>query len=648
MPPVPTPNPRSPRPDDHDYPMAGETLGLWRLTAGIGRGGMGEVYAAEYDYGHIFATHAPRERRDEVRKELLALPRGEQAGLAGQLLGISLPAEAHFAIKICNARSGTPGYRRFLQEAQLAERLGDHPYIVTVHAINGAAEDAAAAATPGTSVFRRLELDRGKYRDLAFMVMDLANTTFDRTQLAVGEAVHIVRCIAMALDHAHGQGVVHRDLKPENILGTIDHPLLTDFGIAKEIDASEGLTRTGQIIGTLDYMSPEQATDAKHVDHRSDIYSLGVVLYEFATNGALPYSHKNDRDSCLAAIRSEGSDPKWPREQRAGFPAGLEYVILKAMAFRKEDRYQSMAEFIADLDRFTRGERVGWIGRVPLRGMARFQVRHHPRLVWGTAAAVALPLLALGVVWFSRVIDRERRAHEKDLERLDDAVAEIRSGARAQFGRDDLDRLGRLQALKSDASYELLRERLLAAEDQLLSVRSLRAVFRPDRARGEKPQGDALDELKLAAGVASAPWHPTDEGLRVSDASAIQLRPYGKGTVFVWVVAALTPTNGTLLRLTETAYPSHQTWINLVGDQLQVVWREDEKQPVVLRQERLASPRVSFAVELGPERIRTWIGRGEQVHRVRGLADRAPAAVTLQLPANTVLERLEVQPREWR
>jgi hypothetical protein len=374
-----------------------------------------------------------------------------------------------------------------------------------------------------------------------------------------------------------------------------------------------------------------------------------VVLYEFATNGCLPYSHKNDRDSCLTAIRSETTEPRWPREHRPGFPAALEFVILKAMAFRREDRYQSMAEFIADLDRFTRGERVGWMGRVPLRAMMRFQVRHHPRLVWGSVAAVALPLLALAGIWVSRTLDRERRAFEKDLDRLDGAVAEIRGGARCQLNRDDAERMGRLQQLKTDTQYEQLRERLLAAEDQLLAVRSLRAVFRPIPGRGEKPQADvAREELRLASGAVNPPWHPTDEGLRLSDASEIQLRPYGKGAVFVWVVAGLVPVNGTLLRVSETAYPSHQTVVNLMGDQLQILWREDEKPPVVLRQERLPSARVSFALELGPERIRTWIGTVEQVHRVRGLADRAPAGIALRLPANTVLERIEVLPREWR
>ncbi|HEX3132111.1 MAG TPA: serine/threonine-protein kinase, partial [Planctomycetota bacterium] len=364
-----------PRADEHDYPMVGETLGLWRLVRGLGRGGMGEVYEAEYDYIHLLSLRYAADQREMIRQELAAISRNDQALLAGDMLGTNLPPDSRFAIKVCNARSGTAGHKRFLMEAEVAQRLGDHPYIVTVHAVNGGLDEHQGPA-------RRLDLDRGKYRDVAFMVMDLATRTYDHCKLTTMESVQVVRCIATALDHAHRHGIIHRDLKPENILGPIEHPLLTDFGIAKEIDQTDGLTRTGQIIGTLDYMSPEQATDAKRVDHRSDIYSLGVVLYEMSTQGCLPYSHKLDRDTCLAAIRSERYEPRWPREYKLDFPVSLERIVLKAMAHHMENRYQAMSEFITDLDRFERGERIPFLGRVKVKSWARFQLRRRPKLVW--------------------------------------------------------------------------------------------------------------------------------------------------------------------------------------------------------------------------------------------------------------------------
>ena len=504
---------------DRDFPMIGETVGLWRLVGGLGRGGMGEVYEAEYDFIHIISLRFPAERQAEVRDGLAQLPRAEQARLAAEVLGTELPADARFAIKICNARSGTAGHRRFLQEAELAAKLGDHPYIVSVHAVNGGID---AASPTG----RRLELDRGRWRDVAFMVMDLATRTWDHTRLSIGEAVHIVRCIATALDHAHSKGVVHRDLKPENILGTVEHPLLTDFGIAKELDQSEGdgLTRTGQIIGTLDYMSPEQATDAKRVDSRSDIYSLGVVLYEFATGGNLPYSHKLDRESCLAAIRSERTPPKWPREHLPGFPVGLERIILKAMAHRMEDRYQAMSDFIHDLDRFTRGEWIGLFGRIHVRDWMRFQGRFRPRTVWGLGLAGAAGLGFAAWLVVVPMFDARRTSLATRISQLESAVAQLRSRQRDQLSPVDHAMLKELLGSSSGLSgHEDLARRARQVEQDVRTYSRLSVLF---DGRGD---GDDRLALQQAMDVQSAPWRVHTDGLRIEGFFTATIGPYGRG-----------------------------------------------------------------------------------------------------------------------
>ncbi len=648
---VPAPSVR--RDDDQGYPLVGETIGMWRLTEGIGRGGMGEVYAAEYDFEHLFAIHFP-DGGETVRSEIARLPRAEQARLAGRILGLQLPADQQFAIKICNARSNTAGYRRFLQEAQVAHRLGDHPYIITVHWING--DDGP------DGVMQKLALDRGKHRDLAFMVMDLEKCTFDRNRLTLGEAVHIVRCIATSLDHAHSQGVIHRDLKPENILGSIDHPYLTDFGIAKEIDASEGLTRTGQIIGTLDYMSPEQATDAKNVDHRSDIYSLGVVLYELATQGKLPYEHKQDRESCLSAIRSENYLPKWPREHRPGFPVELERIILRAMAFRREHRYQTMNEFITDLDRFTRGERINWYRRIPVSVMARAQMRFHPRVVLGTVSLSVLFVALLGVVYLPQWFDPARRSYDKSLTLLEPRIAEIVEGTRMQLDKEGLERLRALNAaLGSSPAYDDLKASLARIQDQLLQARKLDVSFVPDaRRRDSQTPEAAKDEFELATGSAlsgtSPAWHVDRSGLQVSELQAAQLGPYGKGLVFAYLVLAVPAGySGYLMVAQEVDDPQHFAAFRIMpaapaadGQSqavLQLVYQEDEKTMVVLRQERVVGGRVSIAVELSATAVRSWVGGVRAVHPVRGLRDGSPGVVRLTLPKDAVVERLVVTPK---
>jgi serine/threonine protein kinase len=646
------------RDDDHGYPLVGDTIGMWRLTEGIGRGGMGEVYAAEYDFEHLFAIHFPNDEAT-LKAEIARLPRLEQARLAGRLLGLQLPADQRFAIKICNARSNTAGYRRFLQEAQLAHRLGDHPYIVTVHWING--DDGP------DGVMQKLALNRGKHRDLAFMVMDLEKCTFDRYRLTIGESVHITRCIATALDHAHGNGVIHRDLKPENILGSIDHPYLTDFGIAKEMDASEGLTRTGQIIGTLDYMSPEQATDAKNVDHRSDIYSLGVVLYEFATQGKLPYEHKQDRESCLTAIRNENYLPHWPREHRPGFPVELERIILRAMAFRREDRYQTMNEFITDLDRFTRGERIGWYQRIPVRVMVRAQMRFHPRFVVGVVSGIALTGLLLSVVFIPRLVDSIRRSYEKSLNALEPRIAEIREGRRAQLDKEGLERLDKLRStLGAAKEYDDLRERLLGLQEQLLQYRSLSAFFVPDPRRtdpAQQPEASKL-ELELASGNTlsgtSPAWHLVDRiGLQISELQQATLKPYGKGVLFAHLIINVpTGYGGYLLAAQEVEDHQHFAAYRLVPaatsadgqgqSVLQFIYQEDEKPMQVLRQERVLGGRVNAAFELSAGSVRSWVGGVVASYSLRGLRDEAPAVVGLTLPKDAVVECVRVSPKVVR
>ncbi|MDD5947718.1 MAG: Stk1 family PASTA domain-containing Ser/Thr kinase [Oscillospiraceae bacterium] len=161
------------------------------------------------------------------------------------------------------------------------------------------------------------------------------------------DAVHFVTQILRALQHAHSKGIVHRDIKPQNIMMLRDGTIkVMDFGIAK-FAREEGKTGTDKAIGTVHYISPEQARGAA-TDAKSDLYSVGVMLYEMLT-GKKPFDHENP---VSVAVMHMQADPKRPRSIRADIAPGLEEIILKAMQKDPADRYQSARDMMDDLESF--------------------------------------------------------------------------------------------------------------------------------------------------------------------------------------------------------------------------------------------------------------------------------------------------------
>ncbi len=223
---------------------------------------------------------------------------------------------------------------RFRREAQAAANLS-HPNIVPV-------------------------FDWGEDDGSYFIVMEyvdgrpLSAVLRDPDPMPPNEIATIGAGVAAALAFAHRHGVVHRDVKPGNVLITPDGGVkVTDFGIARAVNTEESLTQTGAVMGTAAYFSPEQA-EGKGVDARSDIYSLGVVLYEMAT-GRPPFTG----DSPVAVASKHVRDhPLLPRQVNASVPPALEAVVMKAMAKNVDDRYRSAEELRADLLRFADGRPV--------------------------------------------------------------------------------------------------------------------------------------------------------------------------------------------------------------------------------------------------------------------------------------------------
>ncbi|MEP7261598.1 MAG: serine/threonine-protein kinase [Usitatibacter sp.] len=218
---------------------------------------------------------------------------------------------------------------RFRQEARAAGGLS-HPSIITVYDV-GREGDMAYIA-----------MEQVEGRELRDMIVD--------GSLAPSQAMEIAALVADALDFAHSRGVVHRDIKPGNIMVMADGRLkVMDFGIARMQQATVK-TRSGVLLGSPQYMSPEQVTGGE-IDGRADIFSLGVVLYEMLT-GLKPFDAP-DLTQVLFAVVNMPAKP--PGERRPGLPPVVDYIIARALKKRAEERYATAAEFAADLRR-SRGE----------------------------------------------------------------------------------------------------------------------------------------------------------------------------------------------------------------------------------------------------------------------------------------------------
>ncbi len=273
---------------------------------------------------------------------------------------------------------------RFRSEAEAAARL-DHPGIVSIFEV-------------------------GECGGHPFYSMRFIEGTTLAKRLATGgvlprEAATILARVAEAVDAAHRGGVLHRDLKPSNILiDAAGKPHVSDFGLAKRIEADQDVTHTGAILGTPCYMSPEQAAGSRgDVGPTSDVWSLGAILYQTLT-GRPPFQAANPMDTLLAVLES---DPPIPRSLDPGVNRDLEMIALKSLQKPQELRYASAADLAADLRAFLAGEPVaarrGGLSDIVAR---LFRETHHATvlenwgLLWMWHSVVVLTLCVVTDVLF--------------------------------------------------------------------------------------------------------------------------------------------------------------------------------------------------------------------------------------------------------
>jgi non-specific serine/threonine protein kinase/serine/threonine-protein kinase len=320
-------------------PAPPATIGGYRILRLLGEGGMGTVYEAEQE--------SPRRR---------------------------------VALKVIKPGfTGPELFRRFERESQALGRL-QHPGIAQIY------EAGTADTGYGPQPYFAMEFIRGE--SLLAYANAHALTTRQRLELMarVCEAVH----------HAHQRGIIHRDLKPGNILvDESGQPKVVDFGVARVIDSdaqATGQTDVGRLVGTLAYMSPEQVADASKLDARSDVYALGVIVYELLA-GRLPYTVSRTLLEAVQTIREE--DPAPLSSISRSYRGDIETIVAKALEKDKARRYASAADFAGDIGRYLADKPI-----VARPSSTTYQVqkfaRRHKALVAGVAAVFVV--LMAGIV----------------------------------------------------------------------------------------------------------------------------------------------------------------------------------------------------------------------------------------------------------
>jgi hypothetical protein len=345
-----------------------------------------------------------------------------------------------FALKLLPANTDAENLARLKREAEVASRL-DHPGIVQVH-------------------------DVGVHEEQPYLVMDhvpgptLKDKAAREGPLPWRDAAALVAELARALDAAHAAGIVHRDLKPANVImdARAQRPRVTDFGLARDLSRPSEITKEGAVIGTPYYMSPEQIR-GEPADPRSDIYALGVILYELVA-GKRPFEAKSVSELGWKIL---AGNPKPPSTHRADLPPELDQLCSRAMSVERAGRFESARALADALEALRAG------GAAEAAAAAPVTAASHPKTTRVVApAAVVAALGALVAMSLAAWVLAERREEA----RLDRALVEVTASAEALDARADGARPAPLARAAAEAEVARLEE---AAREQLRGLAAERA-----------------------------------------------------------------------------------------------------------------------------------------------------------------------------
>jgi tetratricopeptide (TPR) repeat protein len=426
----------SAKPPSEKPAPAPQKMGKYTLVRVVGRGGMGIVYEA-------IDTAL---QRKVALKTMLSHPNAS-------------PGESR------------QEEERFLREARLSATLAKHPNLV--------------------SVYEAGVIEGKRYLAMEFIEGVSLSRWRKSGSVAFRQQVSLLRDVALGVHHAHKQGVIHRDLKPDNILvDAQNQPHVTDFGLAKMIgqNVSLSLTGAGMIMGTPAYMSPEQAQGLKSIDGRTDVYSLGVMLYEILT-GRQPFTGETAIEILMKASRSPVPRPTTVIKpgSNPALDGAIENICLKALAKNPKDRYPTAEAFAQDLSRWISGEVVKVVP--PTTRKVYRAPQSKAKLYIGAGALVLVLGAALGAWLFLRSPD----------EALVRAQALFRGG-KYEEARTLYDEVLARDPQNSEALSG--KEASIAKFELALSQRNLE---RSRQREGKDPEGAAADPASGPVAVLAGP-----------------------------------------------------------------------------------------------------------------------------------------------
>ncbi len=447
-----------------------QPLGDFRIVRQIGRGGMGVVYEAiQLSLGRSvalkvlpFAASLDDRHLQRFRVEAQAAAQLHHTNIV-PVYAVGCDRGTHYyAMQLINGQSVAEAIENADRSAKtIAEKDPTNKISPIQESSKKSAtiESKLDSTLASHAEFRLGASSKARFRSIAKLIADVAD----------------------ALDYAHACGVVHRDIKPANLLLDRTGKIwITDFGLA-HVATNQQVTQTGDLLGTLRYMSPEQASGQRGaVDHRTDIYSLGVTLYELLTGKSL--FDGQDRQRLLNQILNESPTP--PRQLNRSIPLELDTIVLKAIESSAADRYASAGAMAQDLKRFL-DQRPILAKRATLVDQTRKWMRRHPATVASVVLVSIIGFIAAGIT--AAAVARQRGLVEQSLAREMSRAQQAENRlALAQSAADEMIALAE-DELSDNPFEEGLRQRLLS-----LALSYYQDIIKE---RGEDP--DARNELEI-------------------------------------------------------------------------------------------------------------------------------------------------------